>query len=466
MCGARDGRSRERSWKSGGLIDASNSRDLDELFVRYWENDLSQADAVMLRDQLAIDESAREAFQLFCLQTIMAGELPPVAQAVAVSEAIQANHPAPAPLPTGWSRRRLLRYVSGGAAALALGGYIGRLQLGRSMVPSSVRVSAIKGEVALRTASGRNIPPLGQIPPGGTLSTLGPVSTAVLRCPDGTDVSFTGDSEVAVPSGGTRLILLHGTATAAIPPHRVGPKSMVLQTAHAALSRPSGVVLTMARTRRGTEVGVQNGMVVVDSPSGEALGVVRAGEILTVRADGDRSKQLTLVPPDHFAWNLDVPLPPGWNVGQREQTVDGPVVVPELWLDPYYQVEMFQVRSDHQWAKGFFRLYPDSVIRVRYWVDRPGSSQIVLCVRTASYSDSATAVLECNGAFSRARPQSWQVLEFKVSDMLDNIHGPKFEPPWVGFLVIFNTFRSDIGLKIAEFEVIGPAPKKDMLSAL
>jgi hypothetical protein len=124
---------------------------------------------------------------------------------------------------------------------------------------------------------------------------------------------------------------------------------------------------------------------------------------------------------------------------------------------------MCQIRSDHQWARGFFRLYPDSIIRVRYWVDRPGSSQVVICVRTISHSDSATGVIECNGAFSHARPEAWQVLEVKVSDMLDNIHSPKFGAPWVGFLVVFNTFRSDIGLKVAEFEVIGPPAKKDMV---
>jgi hypothetical protein len=162
-------------------------------------------------------------------------------------------------------------------------------------------------------------------------------------------------------------------------------------------------------------------------------------------------------PPDTFAWDLTKPLPAGWNVGHREQTPDGPVVRPEFWFDPYHQAEMSQVRSDHQWARGFVRLFPESRVRVRYWVDRPGPSQVVLIVRTGRVADPATGVVECNGAFQATKPRTWQWLEVKAEDMHDNRHAPKFGPPWVVFLVIFNTYKEDLGLKIAEFCVTRPA---------
>ena len=116
MCGAGDGCLRERSRKSGELIERSSASDLDELFVRYWENDLSHDDAALLQERLAADADAREAFQLFCLQTIVAGELPPVAQAMARAEAAQARKYLPVLPMAGWSRRRLL---ASRAAALA-----------------------------------------------------------------------------------------------------------------------------------------------------------------------------------------------------------------------------------------------------------------------------------------------------------------------------------------------------------
>ena len=37
-----------------------------------------------------------------------------------------------------------------------------------------------------------------------------------------------------------------------------------------------------------------------------------------------------------------------------------------------------------------------------------------------------------------------------------NEHAPNFGPPWVGFLVIFNTYTADLGLRVAEFRVDPP----------
>ena len=335
---------------------------LDGLFVRYWENDLSEADAAEFEFSSSDRGPCmpREEFQLFCLQAVVASELPLAVEAAETPQNFQQpeqNMPG-----ARWSRRRLLRYIGGSAAAIAIAGVFGRQRwVTQSEAVTGVRISELKGQVTLRMPSGQSIRPSGDIPAGSTLAIIGPISSAVLSCQDGTEVSFTGDTDVAVMSGGSRLVLLRGTATADIPAHRVGPDSMILQTAHASLARLSDVLLTMARTQRGTEVGVQNGVVAVDSPNGRSLGFVRAGEILTVRADGDRSKQLKPTTPDNFAWDLGRPLPSGWNVGQREETADGPVVVPEFWLDPYYQVEMCQIRSDQQWARGFFALYPDSI---------------------------------------------------------------------------------------------------------
>jgi len=435
---------------------------LEELFVRYWENALSAAESAEFHRLLATDPQARERFQNYCLQGVVAAELPALAARNELGKLDFASPPERISPP--WSRRQILGYLGGGTAALALLSLVGREQMAlRNSSLSGVKVSATKGEVTLSTARGTNIRPEGDIPSGGTLTTFGPTSSALLSCSDGSQLFFAGDSEVAVVGATPRLVLLRGAATAHVPRRMAGLPAMVLQTAHATLTRMSNVLMTMSRNESRTEVGVQNGMVSVDSLTGQSLGIVRAGELLTVRADGDRSKQATPTAPYEFAWDLRQPLPSGWKVGQREETADGPVVVPEMWLDPYYQVEMCQIRSDHQWTRGFFRLLPDSTIRVRYWVDQPGPSQVVICVRTSSHSEPSTGVLECNDAFAEAKPETWQTLEIKAGEMLANGHEPKFRAPWVGFLIIFNSYRSDIGLKIAEFEVLGPGRKPQII---
>jgi len=130
--------------------------------------------------------------------------------------------------------------------------------------------------------------------------------------------------------------------------------------------------------------------------------------------------------------------------------------MPAWWYDPYHSTEMWQIRSDKRWARGFFRLFPDSTVQVRYWVDRPGPSQVIACVRAARLPDAETGVLSANGAFENATPKQWNTLKIKASDLLDNVHAPKFAAPWVGFLLIFNTYKADLGLKIAEYRVTRP----------
>jgi hypothetical protein len=40
--------------------------------------------------------------------------------------------------------------------------------------------------------------------------------------------------------------------------------------------------------------------------------------------------------------------------------------------------------------------------------------------------------------------------------MLDDSEAPKFAPPWVAFLLIFNTYTEDVGLRVADFRVTRP----------
>ncbi|CAN5179381.1 hypothetical protein BH10PLA2_BH10PLA2_23080 [soil metagenome] len=84
----------------------------------------------------------------------------------------------------------------------------------------------------------------------------------------------------------------------------------------------------------------------------------------------------------------------------------------------------------------------------------------MICVRTARHCEATTGVLECNAAFEKSQPKSWQTLELQAKDMLDNPHTPKFGGPWIGFLIIFNTYRSDIGLKVAGLEVLPPVDRR------
>lgn len=450
---------------------------LYEQFVRYWDNTLPPEAVAELEQRLIDDPRARDWFHLFSLHAVAAADLPlavpgepaspldrtPGPLPCIAETSIVLSEPTPKPgVPgktgRGWSRRGVLGFLGASAAAAAAIGITGRRLFTEDPSPTPrIRLRDARGTVTVRDEKGRGLPTDQPVPPGATVSTHGVGSAVVLAYVDGTALALTGDSVVTITDMNRRVRIHQGAVSAVVPPQPAGFEPFTLMTSLVTLAGLNGVLLTLGEGARATEVEVYQGTVAAARPNGEPMDVVRQGEVLTVRLDGNHRKQLIPPVPEQFAWDLTRPLPAGWHLGRRELTLDGPVVQPETWPDPYHSyTEMIQIRSDNQWTRGFFSLARDSEIHVRYWVDRPGPSQVCICVRTPRTHSSPTGVVECNGAFATARPREWQWLKVRAGDMLDNKEAPRFNPPWVGFLVIFNTFEEDLGLKVAEFRVVPP----------
>jgi hypothetical protein len=64
-------------------------------------------------------------------------------------------------------------------------------------------------------------------------------------------------------------------------------------------------------------------------------------------------------------------------------------------------------------------------------------------------------MLHYDGGFA-ATAGEWETLHIPIVQMLRNKHAPEFKAPWVGFLVIFNTYETDVGLEVAEFRIDRP----------
>ncbi len=450
---------------------------LAELFVRYWDSTLTPAEAEELEQRLATDPAARESFQAFTLQAVAAADLR-AAQRVAEPSATQplpAEQPASEPrseprTPTQvasrrWSRRRVLGLLGGGLAAS-----VGAVALGRWLWPEPVRPSqpekvvrlgAIRGTVTLRAADGSALPTDGPVPPGSTVATSGPGASAVLFYPNGTNVALTEDSTVTLGSDREHLRLERGVVAADVRPPLVGGLPLTLATAETVLTGNAGVIMTLYQAATVTEVGVQRGSVNVSAPGGQSLGEVRDGELLTVRAGGDCQKQPIRDTAESYSLDLTRALAPGWEVGQL---VPGggerSLLVPEFWPDPFYKGrKMYQIRSNKQWARGFFQLKGDSVVTVRYRLTKAekGTGQVCFCVRRPDVRSPDTGMLEWNGEYgSPEHPvdaDGWRTLTVAAGNMLANDYAPKFGELWIGFLFIFNTYTADLGLQVAEFRV-------------
>jgi ferric-dicitrate binding protein FerR (iron transport regulator) len=439
---------------------------LAELFVRYWDDALTAAETAELEERLATDPAAREWFQVFTLQAVAAADLraaePELARPAANS--VPAT-PASARSPRRLSRRRALGYMGGlaaGVAAAVLGRWVWLEPARQNPLNQSVRLGSVRGTVTLRDADGTVLPTDAPVPAGGTVVTNGPGASALLFYPNGTNVALTEDSAVTLgPTGeDDRLRLDRGVIAADVRQPLVGGSTLTLATAQTVLTNGAGAIVTLYQAATVTEVGVQRGSVNVSAPTGRSLGELRGGELLTVRSDGDFQKQAIRAAAYAYELDLTRPLAAGWAVGHLEARDKEPILVPEFWFDPFYQKPMYQIRSDKAWARGFFQLRPDSIVRVRYRVARSGAGQVCFCVRTPDVRSPDTGMLEWNGTYRAdpLNPKAWQTLEVRTGDMLDNRYPPKFGNPWIGFLLIFNTYETDLDLQVAEFRVVPPNP--------
>lgn len=434
---------------------------LFEQFVRYWDGTLGADDAAGFERRLLEDPEAREAFHHFMLQAVAAADLSAGVPIELTADNAMPDQSLPAPIEpqaapaTRVSRRRLLKVAAGGLAA-GLGG-VGWWAWPKSS-EARTRLMAARGSVTVHTPAGMLLPSDGPIPESAVVATHGFGSTIALAYPDGSTVSLVGDTVVHVAAGGLELRLQQGAAAANIRPRADGP-SLRLATAQVLLPALSSALITLGQAARATDVEVHRGQVSAANSQGEALAVVRAGEMLTVEAGGELHMRKCGATPRQFSWDLTRPLPPGWAVGIWDLGPEEPVLRPESWPDPYYGgTRMFQIRSDHQWTRGFFRLEPDSLIRVRYRAKATGDGQICFCVRTDQSRCPDTGMLEYNGGFHATAAGEWRWLDIRADKMLEppNTEAPMFGAPWIGFLVIFNTYEADLGLQVAEFRVTRP----------
>jgi len=105
------------------------------------------------------------------------------------------------------------------------------------------------------------------------------------------------------------------------------------------------------------------------------------------------------------------------------------------------------------------RLWADSVVRVTYHAAAAGAGQVCLVVRQMKGdrpARPATGVLEWNGEFEKCGEYQWRTIQVRAADMLDCKEAPAFGPPWVAFLLIFNTYTADLGLRVSGLRVSRP----------
>lgn len=440
-----------------------NARDpaFDRLLARYWDGTLSPTEWAALNARLESDPDARRWFREVCFQ------------AVAVAEAGQ---PADAPSPTAdatpdarppagrvrMSRRAALGFGVGAAAGLGAGLVANGFwnppaptAVPPVVPPAGAKVTWTRGQVFCAGSGGPPVEAGTVIPTGGGVCTVGPVSSAVLELADGSTLCLSADTTVTVTADGGRVVVDQGGATADLRAASEDRPAVAVGTPLVRLSTTTGADVDLSCGGRQTDVNVQRGRVAACDPNGVRTDL-RNGELLTVGAGAAQTVRPAPILPDNFVLDFRERLPEGWRLGTREETPEGPLLVPQFWHDPYFSAKMCQIRSHQNWVRGLVRLFPDSVVTARYRADRTGDGQVSLVVRRprSTFKDSGCLVWESQ--FLATPPGEWRTLTARAGELLENKEGPRFAPPWVAFLLIFNTYTEDIGLRVADFRVTRP----------
>ena len=430
---------------------------LDELLSRYWDNTLSAEEMVELNAQLLANPEARHRLRFLSLLA-------------RVSCDHARRHPSRQQTARRRSRHRRLALVGCVAVLLiaSLGLYFFKKTNNSAETTSAFTLLQCIGEVQVGSNNIVQPTQTGQVINfGQTVATIGLDSSAVLRCEHGPSLSLMGETEAKIRDevAGRHLSLNRGGFLAKV---HLGQPAFVVTTAEAHLRTTSEECqFTAYRTLDHTEISVISGRVQVSTNDGQSVLQLSHGEIALVEANGMVLKQLATAAPEQYAWDLSRPLPADWRQGQviTEPSAQpyGRAVVPLLMDDPYLRRTCWQIRSENRWTTGLFAFHPDTHLRIRYRVDRTGEGQLLAVIRPDPPRPEACQVLLAPISFTATPPGVWQTVILRTNDWQVE-HSPKRGPldypqPWIAFLVVFNTYEQNLGLKVSEFAVRrGPFP--------
>jgi ferric-dicitrate binding protein FerR (iron transport regulator) len=436
---------------------------LDDLIVRYWDDDLSPEELGALNRALAASADARAVFREYCLQALAIGEQFAV-ERVAATAGTVAGAARPAAVRRAWVPPAVI------AALLVAAGVVVWARRDAAEAPppepaAIARVEDFTGLVRVSGGDGDTAPALPDQPlySGQTVTLAGHDGSAGIRFTDGTRLVLYGDTAVQVADGDHKVVRVsRGNVAADVRP-QPPDRPMILATP-AAEVRVLGTKLSLSETNHKTEVAVVRGEVrltrlsdrqSVDLSTGQVATAVRGSKKLLLSRLTDLPDSYTMdlerVPADWGAGErIFDGLPPGSRVGMRA----APYNTPEFGTQ-------YQVRSQNAWTAGLFELHPDSWLHVRFRADRARFFHVLLVARGDDPTNKRGVVFEAPQFWQRRPPGEWHEVSVPLARV--KVLGkspPEYQLPLVVYKVIVNSHLDDVGLAIDRLRVTrGPDPR-------
>lgn len=429
--------------------------DLDVLLSRLVDDQLDETGTARLQDVLRADAAARRRYrQVMALHAGLKWDY------VAAARDAQAPENKSTRVPIRW----WAPWLGALAASVLLAVTLVLWPSHHGAIVLLTTSSLSNGSLTWNDGSTQRVLDANQGVPAGRLVLEGDGAIAVLRFADGTALTLTGDTELAVDEqGGKHLDLRRGTLSAEVTAQPAG-KPLEITTATARL-QVLGTVLTVGSSAEITTLAVEQGRVRLERLADQQTVEVGAGQQAHVTFDTAKKLTVSTRPTVPNTWQVDfAKRPPAHWSGTWAAPVDASVglfsAVPYVaGRDPVGKPFIHhgvRVTAEQGTTRAFVRLHADSRLTMRFRLMRADSRaqvKVMLCLMRDGAAFGGTFFATIDPQTLPADADGWRTTVLAMSAFQPT--RAQFPSP-VGGVVTFilaNTVTRPAGLEVASLAV-------------
>lgn len=426
----------------------------DELIALYLDDDLTEDQAVELKAWLSADAAN---LRKFVIATAREEQLRSTLVSIETLDAATERQTVEPELSAKNGHTRAILRWSLAASLLAA---IVWFAVPRPESRALLTLTMTSGPVSLRDGDGRTI----QLNSGvafatGTLLVEGEGARAELSYTDGSTLSLAGGTELTLVSGNRKqLVLRRGAILARVSPQPTG-QSMTVRTPMAE-AMVLGTSFGMHAAEKETLLRVDGGTVKLRRLSDDQTTTVTVNEQLRTGPTDDRpwlAEPIAALPPGWRAapdTNDSLTWLGQWSAGGTLRATPRTIFLKTTGTDETH----FHAGAMNS-LPGVVRLEADSAVRIRYRIKRPLNLGLFICTHATSWDFTGNFQAYVEERKTPPDSEGWRTTTVPLGSFTSMGSSPMPIRPGCIASTIYatiyaTTFSDDVGLEVAELEVV------------
>lgn len=423
----------------------------DELIARYLDDTLSEEESLELQAWLQSDAAN---LQKLVIATARDEQLRAAVVSTETLSATTSRHAADAVtlsvIPPKNSKHAAIKWI----VAACLLAVVAWFAAPRQNSEPTLTLIETSGQVSLADAGGRvSRLKAAESFATGTIVVNGEGSRAKFRYADGSTFSLAGGSELNLRSGdGKQMFLRHGTLLADVAPQPAG-QPLVVHTATAE-AVVLGTSFGINATESETWLQVSSGAVNIRRLADDQTTTVNMNERVLAGSTADqalRAEPITVLP---FRWRADSVTGDAktwlgeWSEPGILRATPQTVFLKETDVEETH----FHAGIRHSYP-GFVTLDANSVVRIRYRIDRPMNLGLFISTHAALWDFTGNFQARVEERFTPPDRDGWRTATVPVVSFFPMGERLSFQPGCVVSTIYATTWADNVRLEVAELEI-------------